>query len=541
MIEAQVDLPGERLEDSIDITKLRYKPIIDNAMKRYNENFGSSSTQDLEGIIINSVAYGEIFLTEFNKNLDGRKDGYHSRVIASYIVSNNINKLLEKERSIIKKDNKDDSNTGSSNFLSEEFLYPIQSKWYSFLNEGNELKTGENMEFLINDFVNFLRAEDTKFDGDFYLKTKEYFLSLNKIAEDKIKGFDDEFIMIAKNTIKNIDLPDISFGFFDRIHSYQNDSFENIFGNEKAIASIKKICNSLLHYFPSIQKNPYPVPSAIIFSGEPGTGKTMAARAMVNYISDYAKLFKKKFTLRFVDQTIKDRFYGESEKVLKEAFESVKEQNGIGLLIVDEADTIFPPINYSDKPLETSLMGLLLNELDGIKRSQRNNFTSVFITNRPYNGIMDALHSRSKEFVFEKYKDQKSYEMQIKGYLKNLGINSNETLNLKELSATCRDFSLSGRDLKNIMDTLFYEKTVVGLDDLYQKKSFYKVREDAIKNLSSINSDDFLDIIKCFYVDKEKLKNNEISERVKYISESIICQEMGYRLASQEFNNSKDK
>ena len=533
MTETQVDLQGERLEDSIDITKLRYKPIINNVMKRYDKNHNLSAAQNLEEIIINSIAVGEIFLAEYDKALKGKKDGYHSKVIASYIVSNSINKLL-------KKDNEIDDKNGPSTILSEEFIHPEKSNRYYFLNDDSELKTKVGMEFLINDFVNFLRLEDTNCDGDFYLKTKEYFFSLSKIAEGKIKEFDDEFIMIAKDAIKNTDLSEISFGLFDKIDGYKNDSFENIFGNEKTIASIKKICNSLLHYFPSIQKNPYPVPSAIIFSGEPGTGKTMAARAMVNYISDYAKLFKKKFTVRFVDQTIRDRFYGESEKVLKEAFEAVKDQNGIGLLVVDEADTIFPPINYSDKPLETSLMGLLLNELDGIKRSQRNNFTSVFITNRPYNGIMDALHSRSKEFVFEKYNNPKFYEMQIKGYLHNLGINNYETLNLKDLSSACIDFSLSGRDLKNVLDTLFYEKTVVGIDNLYQKKNFYDVRKDAIKDLSTVSSGDFLDVIKEFYVDKEKLRNNEISERVKYISESMICQELGYKLASQELNSSKD-
>ena len=534
MIEAQVDLSGERLEDSIDITKLRYKPIIDNAMKRHNENFRLSSAQNLEGIIINSIAYGEIFLTEFNKSLDGRKDGYHSRVIASYIVSNNIKESLNEDS---------EGNTKSSpkNTSSKELLYSIKPNMYHFLKDSEELKTEEGMEFLVDDFVNFLRTEDTNYNGDFYLKTKDYFLFLNTITEDKIKGFDEEFIMIAKDAIKNANISEISFGLFDCVDSYKNDSFENIYGNEKVIDSIKKICNSLLYYFPSIQKNPYPVPSSIIFSGEPGTGKTMAARAMVNYIFDYAKLFKKKFTVRFVDQTIKDRFYGESEKVLKEAFEAVKSQGGIGLLIVDEADTVFPPINYSDKPLETSLMGLLLNELDGIKRSQRNNFTSVFITNRPYNGIMDALHSRSKEFVFEKYKDQRFYEMQIKGYLQNFGIGDCEALSLEELSATCLDFSLSGRDLKNVLDTLFYEKTIVGIDNLYQKKNFYEIRKDAIKDISKISTKDFLDVIKEFYVDKEKLKNNEISERVKYISESIICQEMGYKLASQELSNSKEE
>jgi SpoVK/Ycf46/Vps4 family AAA+-type ATPase len=397
------------------------------------------------------------------------------------------------------------------------------------------------MDFLLNDFVAFQRSENPNSYNEFYLKTKEYFSLLDKICADKIQKFDDNYITIARNAIDNIGIEELSLGIFNTLKEFQNDSFENVFGNKKTIDSVKKICNSLLHYFPSVQKNPYPVPSAIIFSGEPGTGKTMVARAMVNYLSNHAKLFKKNFTARFIDQTIKDRYYGESEKILKEAFEAVKNHNGIGILVVDEADTIFPPINYSNGILETSLMGLLLNELDGIKRSQRNNFTSVFITNRPYNGIMDALHSRAKEFVFEKYQDNIGYKMQIENYLLGLGFASSERFDLNEISNTCLDFSLSGRDVKNILDTLFYEKSVVGLKNLFQKRNFSEIKFETIKEFSKIENKDFIEGIKSFYIEKEKLKNNELSEKIRSISEAIICQEMGKDLALEKLNYKNEK
>jgi len=523
--------PKEKLEDSIQMAHIRYFPMIKNLFDRpgYTSNVFKDNSIDNE--ILKSIAYGELFLKEYNVcSKDKNDDGYHARVIACYIVSNSI-------ISFLKEDVNDDKSTDKYDSNESRLEYELKPNRYLFLKNSTSIKNKQSMQFLLDDFLIYQRNENISSYNEFYQNIKDYFILLSKACEEKISVFDRKYIDLSKRAIDNSGIEGISLENFDFLNDLKYDSFDDVFGNEKTIQSIKKICNSLLHYFPSLKKNPYPVPSTIIFSGEPGTGKTMVARAMINYLSTYSKALNKQFTVRFIDQTIKDRYYGESEKMLKEAFRDVKNQNGIGLLVVDEADTIFPPISYSKGVLETSLVGLLLNELDGIKKSQRNNFTSVFITNRPYAGIIEALHSRAKEFIFEKFKEENAYNLQIRNYLLGLGFESFEDFDLENISKACLEFGLSGRDLKNILDGLFYEKSDVSLDNLFENKNYSELKYNSTQDFLKIRSEEFIEEIKSFYSDKEKLKDNEISERIKNISESILCQEMGYKIAAKELNS----
>lgn len=106
---------------------------------------------------------------------------------------------------------------------------------------------------------------------------------------------------------------------------------ESIIGELKEICSRVKNSNKVYHQWGFGEKLSYGKGLAVIFSGEPGTGKTMSAHAIANEL---------KLEIYQIDlSSMVSKYIGETEKNLSKIFDEAKRSNAI--LFFDEAESLF--------------------------------------------------------------------------------------------------------------------------------------------------------------------------------------------------------
>ena len=121
------------------------------------------------------------------------------------------------------------------------------------------------------------------------------------------------------------------------------------------------------------QKVPYGAGITALFSGPPGTGKTMAAQVIANEL--HMELYKID-----VSQLI-DKYVGETEKNIRRVFEQAKKSNSV--LFFDEADAIFNKrmeaknSNERFANIESSLLLQCIEEYDGVAILATNNMAAI--------------------------------------------------------------------------------------------------------------------------------------------------------------------
>lgn len=118
---------------------------------------------------------------------------------------------------------------------------------------------------------------------------------------------------------------------------------------------------------------PYGGGITVLFSGPPGTGKTMAAQVIAREL--HMELYK-------VDLSqVIDKYVGETEKNIKHIFEQAQKSNCV--LFFDEADAIFNKrleasgANERFANIESSLLLQCIEEYSGITILATNNFSSI--------------------------------------------------------------------------------------------------------------------------------------------------------------------
>ncbi len=118
---------------------------------------------------------------------------------------------------------------------------------------------------------------------------------------------------------------------------------------------------------------PYGAGITVLFSGPPGTGKTMAAQVIANEL---------KMELYKIDLSqVIDKYVGETEKNIRHIFDQAKKSNSI--LFFDEADAIFnkrleaSSSNDRFANIESSLLLQCVEEYSGISILATNNMTAI--------------------------------------------------------------------------------------------------------------------------------------------------------------------
>ncbi len=124
------------------------------------------------------------------------------------------------------------------------------------------------------------------------------------------------------------------------------------------------------------KKIPYGNALTMLFSGAPGTGKTMMAEAIAN------RLGKKLLIANYAQ--IQNMYVGETEKRIVAAFKQAKEQDGV--LLWDEADAMFYSREMASHSWEFRDVNLILQELE--------KFAGVVILTTNRNVVLDRALER---------------------------------------------------------------------------------------------------------------------------------------------------
>ncbi len=381
-------------------------------------------------------------------------------------------------------------------------------------------------------FIDFVRTSYRRNKETSFSETADTFFSL---LHDYLTQKDSSYIESFRDTT--------SENHYNSLYHSRYD-FDDFIGDDALSEELKQLCNALLLYSPEANANPLLLPNSLIFSGPPGTGKTMMARIMMDYLRKNSSKLNLKFTPCIVDPTIKNKWYGESEKRLKADFAKVKDPAGIGILVFDEADAILNP--NTNGSLESSLQGLLLAELEGLSSNERGNYFSIFITNKPYSGLEEALHSRSREFYFKQFDDADSYSKLIDQTInKSLqGLAQYQEENQKDyskLAQFCLENQLSGRDVKKAVQGFLNRRLLLDVPFDILGKNFEEKRKFFQDRIKGISQDEMMGYFNSFLDEKTRYEKEEQENTILDMTQRKTWEFLSEQLARENLSNLYDK
>ncbi|MFX1576375.1 MAG: CDC48 family AAA ATPase [Promethearchaeota archaeon] len=139
-------------------------------------------------------------------------------------------------------------------------------------------------------------------------------------------------------------------------------TYEDIGGLDEAIDRVREMIELPLKHPVLFDRLGIDPPKGVLLFGPPGTGKTLLARAVANE-SDAT-------FISINGPEIMSKFYGESEKRLRELFEKASER-APSIIFIDEIDSIAPKREEVQGEVERRVVAQLLALMDGLQARGR--------------------------------------------------------------------------------------------------------------------------------------------------------------------------
>ncbi len=149
-------------------------------------------------------------------------------------------------------------------------------------------------------------------------------------------------------------------------------TYEDIGGLDQEVQKVREMIELPLKHPEVFQQLGIDAPSGVLLQGPPGTGKTLLAKAVANEADANF--------LSIDGPEIMSKYYGESEKQLREKFEEAREGEP-SIIFIDEIDAIAPERGEAGGEVERRVVATLLSEMDGLE--SRENVIVIAATNRP--------------------------------------------------------------------------------------------------------------------------------------------------------------
>jgi len=156
-------------------------------------------------------------------------------------------------------------------------------------------------------------------------------------------------------------------------------TYEDIGGLTDEVKKIREMVEIPLKHPEIFERLGIEAPKGVLLHGPPGTGKTLLAKAVANESEANFILLN--------GPEIMSKFYGESEKKLRDLFEEA-EKNAPSIIFIDELDAIAPKREDSGGEVERRVVSQLLTMMDGLQN--RGKIIVIGATNR-VNSIDPAL------------------------------------------------------------------------------------------------------------------------------------------------------
>jgi len=156
-------------------------------------------------------------------------------------------------------------------------------------------------------------------------------------------------------------------------------TYEDIGGLTDEVKKIREMVEVPLKHPELFEKLGVDPPKGVLLHGPPGTGKTLLAKAVANESDANFILLN--------GPEIMSKFYGESEKKIRDIFEDA-EKNSPSIIFIDEIDSIAPQREDLGGEVERRVVSQLLTMMDGLQN--RGKVVVIAATNR-LNSIDPAL------------------------------------------------------------------------------------------------------------------------------------------------------
>ena len=156
-------------------------------------------------------------------------------------------------------------------------------------------------------------------------------------------------------------------------------TYEDIGGLKEAIQKIREMVELPLRHPELFERLGVEPPKGVLLYGPPGCGKTLLAKAVANESNAHF--------ISISGPEIMSKWYGESEKRLREIFGEARE-NAPSIIFIDEIDAIAPKREEVTGEVERRVVAQLLALMDGLE--SRGRVIVIAATNRP-NAIDPAL------------------------------------------------------------------------------------------------------------------------------------------------------
>jgi len=156
-------------------------------------------------------------------------------------------------------------------------------------------------------------------------------------------------------------------------------NYEDIGGLQGEIKKIREMVELPLKHPEVFDRLGVEPPKGVLLHGPPGTGKTLLAKAVANESEANFILLN--------GPEIMSKFYGESEKKIRDLFEDA-EKNAPSIIFIDEIDAIAPKREDVQGEVERRVVSQLLTMMDGL--NARGRVIVIGATNR-VNSIDPAL------------------------------------------------------------------------------------------------------------------------------------------------------
>ncbi|MBM3233997.1 CDC48 family AAA ATPase [Candidatus Pacearchaeota archaeon] len=257
-------------------------------------------------------------------------------------------------------------------------------------------------------------------------------------------------------------------------------TYEDVGGLTEEVKKVREMVELPLKHPEIFERLGIEPPKGVLLHGPPGTGKTLLAKAVANESEANFILIN--------GPELMSKFYGESEKNLRDKFEEAS-KSAPSIIFIDEIDAIAPKREDISGEVERRVVSQMLTLMDGLQ--SRGKVVVIGATNRP-NAVDPALRrpGRFDREVQISVPDKEGRLAILKIHTRNMPLYKD--VNLSEIAGITHGFV--GADLS----ALVKEAAMIVLRKVLPKlnlKEDQEIPEEVLKDLK-VTRKDFYEALK---------------------------------------------